>query len=38
MQRKDDQTDPRIKLVTDRKKLAWLKAKIEKQKVAKRPH
>lgn len=40
MQRKDDQTDPPIKLVTDGKKLAWLKAKIEKQKVAakKRPH
>jgi hypothetical protein len=40
MQRKDDRKDLQIKLITDPKKLAWLKAKIEKQKAAlkQRPH
>jgi hypothetical protein len=34
MQRKDDRRDPQIKIITDPKKLAWLKGKIEKQKAA----
>jgi hypothetical protein len=40
MQRKDDRKDPQIKLITDPKKLAWLKDKIERQKAAAklRPH
>ena len=40
MQRKDERKNPQIKLITDPKKLAWLKAKIERQKAAARqqPH
>ncbi len=40
MQRKDERKDPQIKLITDPKKLAWLKAKIERQRAAvkQRPH
>ncbi len=33
MQRKHDQESPRIKVITDRKKLAWLRAEIERQKA-----
>jgi hypothetical protein len=33
MKRKHGRADPQIKVITDPKKLAWLKANIEKQKV-----
>jgi hypothetical protein len=33
MQRKHDQESPRIKVITDRKKLAWLRAEIERQRA-----
>jgi hypothetical protein len=32
MKRKHDQESPRIAVITDPKKLAWLRAKIERQK------
>jgi hypothetical protein len=33
MKRKHDQESPRIGVITDPKKLAWLRAKIERQKA-----
>jgi len=33
MKRKELRTDPKIKIITDPKKLAWLKAKIAEQRA-----
>lgn len=38
MKRKHLRTDPTIKVITDPKKLAWLKAKIAEQEAADRNH